>query len=182
MEVDSPIPVENFADALTHRLPQDIAVIDACRVSGDFDVIGNVDRKLYRYSIFTGRSRPVLNIRHCWHLPVELNTDRMNEAASLLAGKKDFKSFASAADQRESSVRTVFRCGVSGEGRDWIYIDVEGDGFLYNMVRNITGTLTEVGRGKLFPRDMEPILKARDRTAAGPIAPPQGLCLMWIKY
>jgi len=105
----------------------------------------------------------------------------MAEAAKFLVGKKDFKSFASVADNRESSVRTIFRCDVTGEG-DLVYIEVEGDGFLYNMVRNIVGTLTEVGIGRLKPEKINEILEAKDRTAAGPIAPAQGLCLMWIKY
>ncbi|MCK5472632.1 MAG: tRNA pseudouridine(38-40) synthase TruA, partial [Planctomycetes bacterium] len=88
-------------------------------------------------------------------------------------------------DKRESSVRTIFRCDVGNskeEEKDWIYIDVEGDGFLYNMVRNIVGTLVEVGLDRLSPEKIARILEARDRTAAGPIAPAQGLCLMWIKY
>ncbi|MHC4149898.1 MAG: tRNA pseudouridine(38-40) synthase TruA, partial [Planctomycetota bacterium] len=85
------------------------------------------------------------------------------------------------ADTRESSVRTIFRCDVTTEG-DWLYIDVEGDGFLYNMVRNIVGTLVEVGRGKINSEKIPEILDAKDRTAAGPIARAFGLCLMWIKY
>ncbi len=105
----------------------------------------------------------------------------MNQAAQLLVGKKDFKSFASAADRRESSIRTIFRCDVTAEDK-WIYVNVEGDGFLYNMVRNIVGTLVEIGRGKWKPEKMREIIKARDRTAAGRLAPPAGLCLMWIQY
>jgi tRNA pseudouridine38-40 synthase len=109
----------------------------------------------------------------------------MNRAASLLVGKKDFRSFAAAADRREDSIRTIFRCEVTAapaeDGR-WVYVDAEGDGFLYNMVRNIVGTLVEVGIGRWPPEKIPEILEARDRTAAGPIAPPNGLCLMWIKY
>ncbi len=105
----------------------------------------------------------------------------MNQAAQLLVGKKDFKSFASAADRRESSIRTIFRCDATGED-EWIYVNVEGDGFLYNMVRNIVGTLVEVGIGRMKPEKIKKILEAKDRTAAGPIAPAAGLCLMWIKY
>jgi tRNA pseudouridine38-40 synthase len=122
-----------------------------------------------------------MQIRHCWHLPEKLDIKAMAEAAKLLIGKKDFKSFAAAADNRESSVRTVFRCVVTRQD-DSIYVDIEGDGFLYNMVRNIVGTLVEVGREKIKPQKIEQILEARDRTAAGPIAPASGLCLMWIKY
>ena len=105
----------------------------------------------------------------------------MDVAAKLLVGKKDFKSFASAKDSRESSVRTIFNCDVTSEN-EWIYVDVEGDGFLYNMVRNIVGTLTEVGAGRRQPERITEILAARDRTAAGAIGPAEGLCLIWIKY
>jgi len=181
IEIDSPIPTENLAKAITGRLPADIAVTEAVKVPASFDVIGEVSSKLYRYAIFTGAFRPVLQIRHCWHLARELNTEVMAKAAAMLVGKKDFKSFASAADHRSDSVRTIFRCDVS-EKENWVYIDVEGDGFLYNMVRNIVGTLVEIGRGRWKPEKMAEIIDARDRTAAGPIAPAEGLCLMWIKY
>ena len=180
-QIDSPIPTENLARAITDRLPPDIAVTEAVEVPAGFDVIGLVKNKLYRYTICTSPVRPVLRIRHCWHLPAELNTDAMAEAAKFLVGKKDFKSFVSAADNRENSVRTIFRCGVVAEN-DWMHVDIEGDGFLYNMVRNIVGTLAEVGLGRLTPERIKQIIEAKDRTAAGPIAPAAGLCLMWIKY
>lgn len=180
-QIDSPIPTENFAKAITHRLPTDITVVEAVEVPPDFDVIKDVKSKLYRYTIFTGEVRPVLQIRHCWHIPEKLDVAAMAKAAAFLVGKKDFKSFAAAADKRESSVRTIFRCDISTE-ESWIYIDVEGDGFLYNMVRNIVGTLVEAGVGRMEPEKMTDILDAKDRTAAGPIAPAEGLCLMWIKY
>ena len=181
VQIDSPIPTENLAKAITHRLPPDITVTEAVEVPQGFDVISAVKSKLYRYTIFTGTVRPVLQIRHCWHLPEKLKIAAMDQAAKMLIGKKDFKSFAAAADNRETSVRTIFRCDVTSDG-NWVYVDAEGDGFLYNMVRNIVGTLVEVGRGKLNPGVIKEILEAKDRTAAGPIAPPQGLCLMWIKY
>ncbi len=181
MQIDSAIPTENLAKAITDRLPADIAVAEAAEVAADFDVISDVKSKLYRYTVFTGKPRPVLRIRHCWHLPAKLDIAVMAKGAKLFIGKKDFKSFASAADKRENSVRTIFRCDVTAND-DWVYIDVEGDGFLYNMARNIVGTLVEVGIGRLKAEKISPILKAKDRRAAGPIAPAQGLCLMWIKY
>jgi len=180
-EIDSPIPMENFPKAINGRLPRDIVVISAEEVPGGFDLMGGVKSKLYRYTIYTGRHRPVLRLNQCWHIPKKLDVEAMNQAAKLLVGTKDFKSFASAADRREDSVRTIFRCDVSAEDK-WIYIDVEGDSFLYNMVRNIVGTLVEVGRGRWKPEKINEILEAKDRTAAGPLAPAQGLCLMWIKY
>ncbi|MHC4580616.1 MAG: tRNA pseudouridine synthase A [Planctomycetota bacterium] len=218
-ETDSPIPTENLAKAITDKLPADIAVLEAVEEAWGFDLMSSVTSKLYRYTIFTGRVRPVLQIRHCWHLPTKLDIAAMFEAAQFLVGKKDFKSFASAADKRQSSVRTVFRCDVRSscvpstslmaglrdtlceqvrQGStpdttqtqhairdtqyDWISVDVEGDGFLYNMVRNIVGTLVDVGAGRWRPEKISEILEARNRTAAGRLAPPQGLCLMWIKY
>jgi len=180
-ETDSPIPTENLAKAITDKLPADIAVLEAVEEAWGFDLMSSVTNKLYRYTIFTGRARPVLNIRHCWHLPTKLNIQAMSEAAKLLVGKKDFKSFASAADKRKSSVRTIFRCSVESEDKS-VYVDVEGDGFLYNMVRNIVGTLVDVGVGRWEPEKISEILEARNRTAAGRLAPPQGLCLMWVKY
>jgi tRNA pseudouridine38-40 synthase len=162
-------------------LPDDIAVAEATDVDDDFDAISSVKSKLYRYTIYTGSIRPVLQIRHCWHLPVKLDAGGMDKAAKLLVGKKDFKSFASAADTRQSSVRTISSCRVKVDG-EWIYIDVEADGFLYNMVRNIVGTVVEIGRGRWSPEKITEILEAKDRTAAGPIAPAVGLCLMRIDY
>jgi len=181
IEVDSPIPTANFTKAITDILPPDIAVTEAEEVSKDFDLFSGPKSKLYRYTIFTGITRPVLERRHCWHLPTELDIEAMRKAARLLEGKKDFKSFASAADKRSDTVRTIFRCNISTDN-NWVYIDVQGDGFLYNMVRNIVGTLTEAGRGRMKPEKIDEILEAKERRAAGPIAPAQGLCLMWIKY
>jgi tRNA pseudouridine38-40 synthase len=199
MQIDSPIPSKNLAKAITDRLPADIAVIEAVDVPLGFNVIGDAKCKLYRYSIFTGRARPVFEIHHCWHLPEEkLDIPAMQQAAQLLVGQKDFKSFAAADDHRADSIRTIFRCDVYADDRpvsskdmsiehrvssdEWIFIDVEGDKFLYNMVRNIVGTLVEVGVGRMKPEKIIEIIEAKNRRAAGPIAPPEGLCLMWIKY
>jgi len=195
IQIDSPIPTKNFVKAITDRLPANIAITEAVEVPMGFNVIGDAKCKLYRYSIFTGRARPVF-VHQCWHLPEKLDIAAMNEAAKLLVGQKDFKSFASADDHRSDSVRTILRCEAyssrkdntqhaghnTHDEKDWIYIDVEGDRFLYNMVRNIVGTLVEVGVGRMEPGKITEILDARDRRAAGPIAPAEGLCLMWIKH
>jgi tRNA pseudouridine38-40 synthase len=196
IQIDSPIPTKNFVKAITDRLPADIAITEAVEMPMGFNVIGDAKNKLYRYTIFTGRARPVL-VHQCWHLPEKLDIALMNQAAQMLVGKKDFKSFAAADDHRTDSVRTIFRCDVYTSPpdtsakyaaheiqneKDWIFIDVEGDKFLYNMVRNIVGTLVEVGVGRTKPEKIPEIVEARDRRAAGPIAPPEGLCLMWIKY
>jgi tRNA pseudouridine38-40 synthase len=179
--IDCPVPTENFARALNSRLPEDIAILDAIEVSAEFDPARDAVRKMYRYSIYTGPVRPALQIRYCWHVERKLNAEAMASAGGRLVGKKDFKSFASAADTRESSVRTVYRCDVRADG-DWVYIETEADGFLYNMVRNIVGTLVEIGRGRWPAEKIDEILEARDRRSAGQMAPPQGLCLVRIEY
>jgi tRNA pseudouridine38-40 synthase len=179
--IDTPIPVKNLAMVISKKLPHEIVVNEAVEVEPDFDAARSAKNKMYRYSLFTGKSRPVLRIRNCWHRPGKLNADAMNKAAQFLVGKKDFKSFAAAADKRDSSVRTIFRCDVKSEDK-WIYIETEADGFLYNMVRNIVGTLIEIGRGRWTPEKIKEILEAKDRSSAGPTAHPEGLCLIWIKY
>ena len=180
-KIDSPIPTQNFAKAISGYLPGDIIISEAVEVDMDFDAIGSTKSKTYRYSIFTGKIAPILQIKHLWHQPINLDVESMNEAAKLLVGKKDFKSFASAADNRQSSVRTILDCRVESQN-DWVYTYAHGDGFLYNMVRNIIGTLCEVGRGRWPIEKINEILEAKDRTAAGPIAPASGLCLMEIEY
>jgi tRNA pseudouridine38-40 synthase len=178
---DCPIPTENFQSALNNILPDDIIIADVQDVPDDFDAISNTVSKQYYYFIHTGPIRYVLG-RNQWHRPGSLDVDKMNEAAQYLVGKHDFKSFASAADQRESSVRTISHCIVKQGCSNPIIISVAGDGFLYNMVRNIVGTLVEIGRGRWQPEYIQDILDAKDRTAAGPIAPACGLCLMEIFY
>ncbi|MHC4760560.1 MAG: tRNA pseudouridine(38-40) synthase TruA [Planctomycetota bacterium] len=179
--IDCPVPTENFQNALNNLLPTDIAIADVCVMSDDFDAISDTIEKRYDYLINTNPIRPVL-VRNQWHRPGPLEVEKMNTAAKLLVGKKDFKSFASAADQRESSVRTITLCQVEQKEGDIIRITVAADGFLYNMVRNIVGTLVEIGRGRWDPEYIQEILVAKDRNAAGPIAPACGLCLMEIFY
>jgi len=180
-EIDSPIPTENFPNVLNGRLPREIVVTSAEEAPPKFDLLGDVKSKLYRYTIYTGRHRPVLRLNQCWHIPKKLDIEMMNNAAQMLVGTKDFKSFATAKDRRDNTVRTIFSCNVTSEDK-WIYVDVEGDGFLYNMVRNIVGTLVEVGLGRWEPEKITEILKAKDRQAAGPLAPAAGLCLIKIEY
>ena len=178
--INSPVPTENFSNALNNLLPQDITIADVCEMPDDFDAISDTIEKRYDYLINTTPICPVL-ARNQWHRPGMLDIGKMHQAAQKLVGKKDFKSFASAADQRESSVRTITLCQVEQEG-DVIRISVAADGFLYNMVRNIVGTLVEVGRGRWEPDMIDTILEAKDRNVAGPIAPASGLCLMEIFY
>lgn len=180
-DIDTPVPTTHIARSLNRYLPDDIALAGAEDVDERFDAIRSTTSKLYRYSLYTEKLRPVREIRYCWHRPGKLNLPKMQQAAEKLLGKKNFKSFASAADQRESSVRTILKCDVI-ENPPWIYFDVQADGFLYNMVRNIVGTLVDIGRGRWDAAYMDEILAAKDRAAAGKIAPARGLCLMEIYY
>ncbi|MEN6578452.1 MAG: tRNA pseudouridine(38-40) synthase TruA [Phycisphaerales bacterium] len=185
IETSHPIATDDLPFALNDCLPQDIAVFDAREVEPEFSVITDVTRKAYRYTIHTNRLRPVREIRFRWHFPGRLAVEPMQAAARQLVGSHDFRSFAAAVEEGESTVRTVFRCDVTQccEGDpDVITIDVEGDGFLHHMVRIIAGTLIDIGRGHWPPEHVAEILTARDRKAAGHLAPPSGLCLEWIRF
>jgi len=176
----NPIPVGNFRGAINHRLARDIAVLEASEAPIGFDLIGEVKRKLYRYSMCIDETRPVLDL-NCWHIGKKPDLEAMTKAAGILVGRRDFKSFAAAADRRTSTIRTLFDCKVTTD-QHRVYVDLEADGFLYNMARNIVGTLVDVGFGRLEAVELPRILDAANRRAAGAIAPPEGLCLMWIRY
>jgi tRNA pseudouridine38-40 synthase len=181
MVIDTPIPVENMKKAINPLLPDDIAVVDAEHVKLNFDPIGDPTAKHYRYTMYTGKEKPVFNFRTVWHYPYELDIAKMDNAAGRMIGTKDFKSFASAKDYRTDSIRTITRCEVQRNG-DYVTIDVEGNRFMYNMVRNMVGTIVEVGRGRWEPEKIDDIIAATDRREAGLLAPPNGLCLMKIFY
>lgn len=178
---DCPVPTANLQKALNRLLPDDIVIAALEEVPVSFDAVSDTKSKRYRYTIYNGPVRPVLEIHRCWHYPYPLNVEAMQQAAGRLLGTRDFKSFASAGDRRLSSVRTITLCRLESSP-PWITLDIAADGFLYNMVRNIVGTLVEIGRGRWKPEIIETILQAKDRAAAGPIAPPAGLCLMEIFY
>jgi len=180
-----PIPTDHLPLGLNDRLPRDIVVRKAQEVGPDFDVMRGVARKGYRYTIYTGRLRPVRKIRFCWHLPGPLGIEAMHTAAQHLVGTRDFRSFAATSGTEGNTVRTVFRCDVTrgpDADPDWIYVDVEGDGFLHHMVRILVGTLVDISHGHWRPGQVREILEARDRKAAGHLAPASGLCLEWIRY
>jgi tRNA pseudouridine38-40 synthase len=180
-KIDSPIPTDKFAIALNSLLPDEIAVTKSEEADEKFNARFNAKSKQYQYKIFAGSVRPVLNIHHCWFYPYGLDFGAMQQAAGFLVGTHDFKSFASSGDDRVSTVRTVFRCDVQ-KIDEWITITIEGDGFLYNMVRNIVGTLAEIKHRQWKPEYIKDILQAKDRAKAGILSPADGLCLMWIKY
>ena len=175
-------PAERVSQAINARLPIDIQILEAADAAETFNARRDAIRKLYRYRIFHDSRLPPIEIaRRVWHRWQDLDVDRMSSAGAALVGEHDFKSFASAGEKRDNTVRLLFECNVVRAGSE-IQFDLIGSGFLYNMVRNIVGTLVEVGRGRREPSEMPEILAARRRTAAGPTAPPQGLCLQWVEY
>lgn len=184
----TPIPLERMAKAINARLPADVEVRDVAVVADDFDAISDAVAKQYRYRIWTGEHRP-LGLRrlvyHCW-TPLELPP--MVEAARRLEGEHDFAAFAAAGHGRQSTVRRIDACRVTpapGDpvlGGDELHVTVSGNGFLYNMVRIIVGTLIEIGRGRWEAGHIDTLLANADRAHAGPTAPPQGLILEWIRY
>lgn len=181
LDTDTPIPPHRLADAMNSRLPADIDVLAAEPVPDTFHAIRDVATKQYQYRIFNASRRPLLRRHLVSHIWQPLDEARMDAAAARLVGSHDFEGFAAAGHGRESTVRTIHRCSVHREQED-VVITVEGDGFLWNMVRIIAGTLVEVGRGKFDADRIDTILRTTDRQLAGPTLPPQGLCLMWIGY
>ena len=177
------IPTFNLLRAIGTRLPKDISLIDARDVSPAFHARRSATSKLYRYRIHAAPSRPVSRTaqRYVYHFWNPLNLDRMQAAARHFVGTLDFSAMATKGCERETTVRTVLRCDLHRR-LDEIRIDVEGKGFLYNQVRNMVGTLVEVGRGRWEPDHVKEILQSKDRSQAGPTAPARGLCLQWVKY
>src|SRR5262245_21907011 len=152
--------------AVNARLPPDVIVRDAADVPQSFDANRDAKRKLYRYVIHDGPVPDVFLRRYCCHSRHPLDAAAMRRAAEPLRGRHDFHSFETDWPNRMSSVRTVTHLAVNRFG-EWIWIDVEADGFLYNMVRAIAGTLMNVGRGYWPESHVAELLQAEDRTQAG---------------
>ena len=178
-DTEARMPAEKMIYAINQRLPEDIRVQSSCEVATTFHPRHTDSRKTYEYRIYnSGVQNPMKRHYALWDYHA-LDINKMKEAAAYLVGEHDFKSFCSADTQVESTVRTIYRLTVEKNGED-IVISVCGNGFLYNMVRIIAGTLLEVGKGKIEPISMVKILNALDRQAAGPTAPAHGLTL--VKY
>lgn len=177
----SPIPGEKFSYALNQRLPEDIRVQSAEETAPDFHPRHCHSAKTYEYYIWNAPfPNPVKRLyAHFTYVP--LDTEKMRRAAAYLVGEHDFASFCSVGSSAETTVREIYRLDVERSGQE-IVIRVTGNGFLYNMVRIIAGTLMEVGRGSMAPEKMEEILAAKERAAAGPTAPACGLILTDIDY
>ena len=177
------LPAEKLRAAVASRLPEDLAVLASREVHPEFHATRGAVSKLYRYRIHNAQTSPTerraqRTTYHFWH---PLSRERMQAAARFFLGKRDFSAMAANGGMRESMVRTVFRCTVERHLSE-VRIEVEGSGFLYRQVRNMVGTLIEVGRGRWEPEYVAQILESRDRSNAGPTAPARGLCLQWVRY
>lgn len=179
-------PPFRLVRALNSRLPADLRVRDARVVDARFSPISEAIEKQYRYEIaFGGRMGvpgPLFERRTATFAPDVLDVAAMDAAAAHLVGTHDFAGFSKRHHGRESTVRTVTACRVRAAGPARVRIDIRGDGFLWNMVRIIAGTLLEAGAGRLDPGEMPEVIASRDRTRAGRTLPAEGLCLMWIRY
>lgn len=200
----STIPIENWALALNHILPAAIRVLEVAEVPPDFHARKSARAKTYRYRIHRGSVCPPFLARYVWHYPYPLDEAAITEAASLVAGRHDFTSFAAVDPERvarmavseesdrelsgdvpaavaTSNVREIFSSEWTRDGDELIYT-VRGNGFLHHMVRNLVGTFVLVGKGTVSYEDFSHILESRDRSAAGPTAPASGLFLVNVEY
>jgi len=168
--------------ALNSFLPDDVRVTQAKRVPMSFHARFDASGKQYRYSVWNHPVMDPLQNNTAWHVPRELNFERMQRGANHFVGKWDFRAFAVKREyEMRSTVRTVTACKIYKKGSMLTWV-IEGDGFLYKMCRGIVGTLVEVGTGKLKPGDIRDILKSCDRSRAGMTAPPHGLVLWKVFY
>lgn len=180
-DIGTRIAPSKIAFALNARLPEDIRITESTQVPDDWHPRYQKTVKTYSYHILN-RAHPDPLTRHLeMHVYYPLDEVKMDQAAKYLIGEHDFSSFCSAGNSTATTVRTIYRADVIREG-DRIVFTVTGNGFLYNMVRIITGTLLEIGKGKYAPEQMRKILEAKDRKAAGPTAIAKGLVLERISY
>jgi tRNA pseudouridine38-40 synthase len=178
-------PPERLVPALNRHLPRTIVVRQCREVVLGFDPIRNAKRKRYRYTIRNARVPDPLQYSFQWWYPRRLEVDAMQQATTYLTGTHDFKAFETLGSPRKTSVRTVYDLSIGSQqhedGCD-IRIEIEADGFLYNMVRNIAGALCEVGVGRFGPRWIKGVLESKERQSTSQTAPARGLCLMQVQY
>ena len=179
--LNTAIPMARLPAALNSRLPDDVAVHKAVLVPDTFDARFSCVSKEYTYHILNRQTRDPFLHRRAWFYPQHLDTDAMAAGGKALEGKRDFAALMSAGSPVKSTVRTIHYCTVAREG-DSIRIRVRADGFLYNMVRAIAGTLVYCGIGKLSPEDIGAALQSGHRAETGPTAPPWGLCMTALDY
>ncbi len=178
---DSSLPGEAWAPALNHVLPSDIRVLASEEAAPGFHARFSALGKIYKYRILNRRSPTALYRNYAWHVNIGLKLKPMREAAECLVGKHDFSAFRSSTCAAKSAVRTLRRVEIK-KNREFVEIWLEADSFLQYMVRNIAGTLVEVGLGRFKPADVAKMLASRDRKQSGRTAPARGLYLMTVYY
>jgi len=176
-----PIPVDRLVKACNTQLPFDVALQYAEEAPLDFHARYSVIAKTYRYRICTAPDRDPLRANQVWFTGRDLNLDAMIEAGEFLKGTHDFASFAASGSPRDSTVRTIQSITMERYG-DEIHMEFTADGFLYHMVRNLAGTLADVGRMRSHPEAVSKILEAKNRSKAGKTAPACGLYLLHVQY
>ncbi len=195
-KTDSSIALEKLQNGLNALLPEDISINKVEERSLDFHSRFSAKSKVYRYTILNLPSRSAILRNVVYFYPYSLDINLMRKQARYLLGKHDFRSFCASKSGVKDTIRTIKKisirkicyplslpCRQAGAIRyPLLVIDIEANGFLYNMVRNIVGTLIEIGRGKISQGSIKKILYSRDRTLAGPTAPARGLCLVEVKY
>lgn len=180
-KIDSNIPLLNVKKGLNNYLPRDIAILSVDVVKPDFHARFDAKKKLYRYTIINRKVRSPLRKRHSAFVSYDMDIESMRRAAKYFIGKKDFKSFQASDKKKRSSVRHITRLDIFNRS-ELIEICIQADGFLYNMARNIAGTLIDVGRGRIKPGSINEILTKKLRSLAGQTAPAKGLCLVKVFY
>jgi len=175
------LPCDVLVKAVNSKLPGDVAVLNCTDVGQAFDANKDATSKRYRYQIDDGRIPDPFLRRYTYQPRINLDCDLMHRAAQALRGRHDFRSFETNWPNRLTSIRTIHDVAVTRHD-GIVRIEVQADGFLYNMVRSIAGTLYQIGRGYWPEGKMKEIVDGRDRREAGPTAPPQGLFLLWVKY
>jgi len=180
-KAETAIPMDRLPLALNTRLPEDIAVLKAARVPERFNAIGSLERKEYTYRILNRPHRDPMYLNRAFFYPHRLDREAMKRAARAFVGTHDFKALQSSGGTVKTTVRTVHYCELL-DGPDTIDMRVCANGFLYNMVRAMAGTLIYAGRGKIDPAEIGDMLNACDRRLLGPTAPPGGLYMSGLWY
>ena len=180
-KTNSNIPVEKIPIALNTKLKRSIRILVAEEVEERFHSRYNCKKKTYRYVINNSANGTAIYRNLEYNFSQELNVEKMNEAVKYFIGEHDFKGFKASGTSSRSSVRTIYDANVYKNG-DRVNIELTGNGFLYNMVRIIAGTLIDVGIGKILPEQITDIINSKERTKAGKTLPPNGLYLVKVEY
>ncbi len=181
-KTNSNIPIEKFAIAINSNLKKSILIKSAEEVDERFHSRLTCKKKTYRYVINNSKYGTAIYRNLETHIPIKLNVEEMQKAIKFFEGEHDFKAFKSSGTSSKSSVRTIYKAEVKQMSNDKIWIELTGNGFLYNMVRIIAGTLVEVGLGKIKAEEINDIMESKRRENAGKTLPPQGLYLVNVEY